>query len=230
MKRACILAAITFLACTTGGRDRASWFSQWLECEHRGVACNERIEAKAITARSSLVSRVGDALHLDVGTGSDVIFMDNRWEGSETRVYRYLGEFEPFPYLVVHLGYYEGDEFLLINRHDGSVLRVPAVPVTSPDGRRIAVASGMLADYNPNRIEVWRLAGTHLEREWMFEPKGWAARIPEWVSESEFRACKLYFTLAENADPTCQCEPIVVKLASNEWRARDESSCSSTSR
>jgi hypothetical protein len=173
---------------------------------------------------------VGDQLQLNVEQAPDAVFTDTRSDDSSAQTFRYLGELASIRYFVVHVAHYEGDDFLLVHQSDGSVIRVPAVPVPSPDGRRIAVASGMHADYNANRLEVWHLAGTKLTREWVFEPEEWAARLPEWTSASEFRACKVYFTAEEITDPQCQCEPIVVKLGSKGWTARDESSCRPTSR
>ena len=58
----------------------------------------------------------------------------------------------------------------------------------------------------------------------------WAARLPEWVNASEFRACKVYFTTEEISDPKCQCEPIVIRLGAEGWNIRDESNCRPTSR
>jgi hypothetical protein len=159
-----------------------------------------------------------------------VVFTDTKTDEPSTRIFRLVGDLAPLPYFVVHVAYYEGDEYLLVHESDESSIRVPAVPVPSPDGQRIAVASGMHADYNPNRLEVWRLAGTKLEREWSFEPREWAARLPEWVTPLEFRACKVYFTPDEISDRKCQCEPIVARRGAAGWDIRDESNCRPTSR
>lgn len=225
MKRAVVLAATVFLSCATNTHIQPAWLSQWFECAERGIACNDQIETSSIAANSARVRREGSQLHLGLGKAADRIFTDASSDDASAQIFRYLGELTPFPYSVVHVSYYEGDEFLLIHHQDGSLLRVPAVPVSSPDGRRIAVSSGMNADYNPNRLEIWQRRGTHLEREWMFEPKEWAAQLPKWINESEFHACKVYFTLEEMADPQCRCEPIVVTFSAGQWIVRDDSSC-----
>lgn len=154
MKRAVVLAASVFLSCATSTHTQSAWLSQWFECEDRGIACSEQIEASSISENSLQARREGAQLHLRFRAAPDQIFTDTISEDASDQIFRYLGELTPLPYSVVHVSYYEGDEFLLIHHQDGSVLRVPAVPVPSPDGRRIAVSSGMHADYNPNRLEI----------------------------------------------------------------------------
>lgn len=224
-----VLAGIFVWACALGANGRPPWLTRWFECERSEVSCNDQIEAEALAASPSHAHRAGKTLTL--GTDSaPVVLTDSKAPESSTTIFRLLGELTPLPYFVVHVAHYEGDEFMLVHQSDGSAIRVPAVPVPSPDGRRIAVASGMHADYNPNRLEVWQLAGTKLGREWSFEPREWAARLPEWVNASEFRACKVYFTTEEISDPKCQCEPIVIRLGAEGWNIRDESNCRPTSR
>lgn len=107
--------------------------------------------------------------------------------------YRYLGRL-PGPRLyVVERWQYQGSGVTLIDADTGAVSQVGAVPVASPDGARIAVASTNLdpaadeADQVIYRLAseltIYRYGEGKLLQEFKFEaPDDWGPGDPRWLS------------------------------------------------
>jgi hypothetical protein len=81
-----------------------------------------------------------------------------------------LGPVRQLGYHLVERTYYEGRDYLLINSSTGHRTALPDMPVISPGGRRILVASmDYEAGYQPNLLQVWRVTRDSLVREWELE-------------------------------------------------------------
>lgn len=107
--------------------------------------------------------------------------------------YRYLGRLPEPRLYVVERWQYQGSGVTLIDADTGAVSQVGAVPVASPDGARIAVAS---TDLDPATDEadqvIYRLASEltiyrhgegKLLQEFKFEtPDDWGPGEPRWLS------------------------------------------------
>ena len=69
--------------------------------------------------------------------------------------YRYEERFPVINYHLLRVGYWEGNDFLLVNGDSGAVTVVPGYPVFAPDNRTFAVAD--LSGYGLSFIQVWSL-------------------------------------------------------------------------
>jgi hypothetical protein len=112
------------------------------------------------------VTRAGGTLRLRLGTGRTATFVDDLAEGSAFRRHLYRGHLRALGVHVVEVGFYEGGEYLVYHDATGAHVRVPDVPVPSPDGLRFAVGSVDLhAGYAPNVLQVWRVTASGIVRE-----------------------------------------------------------------
>ena len=173
--------------------------------------CSEAIQNMKLVAADGLVSVSEDS----------ICFSGRAWTGCVSRMMgdpsfpgtaRYIGTYGSAPYHVLWIGYYEGSSVSLIHTQTGAIIEVDAVPVVSPDGSRLAVASGDLAvQYNPNRLSVWRYESSSLLREWSVEPDQWEPRSVEWVSNLALRV--------ERAWPSARyrIDTVMVVLEGGEW-------------
>jgi hypothetical protein len=89
-----------------------------------------------------------------------VIFTDTLPNTDETEIrdYQYFGQFPEIGVYIAHLDYYEGSEFILIDKHTGMQTSVWNKPKLSPNDKFIANLSpsyGM--EGVPNGIQVWRV-------------------------------------------------------------------------
>lgn len=99
--------------------------------------------------------------------------------------FHYLGTLERPPYHVLWAQYWEGSRILLIHSSAGTRVWVDALPVPSPDGERLAVASAdLIARYNRNRLTILAAADDSLTTDWSIEPELWGPNAAWWVSDS----------------------------------------------
>lgn len=106
--------------------------------------------------------------------------------------YRYLGRLPGPPLYVVERWQYQGSDVALIDADTGAVSEVGAVPVASPDGVRIAVASTVLdpsADESDqviyrlaSALTIFRYSDGKLLQEFKLEaPDDWGPGEPRWL-------------------------------------------------
>ena len=115
---------------------------------------------------------------------------------------------------VLWLQFPEGSAVRLVDVQSGAVHAMEDLPVPSPDGRRLLIASGDLeAQYSPNRLAVWRWEPQGPVNEWQIEPTEWEAREVQWLNDSSFSVTRVYpFVQGYPSDTT------VVRRAADGWR------------
>ena len=126
----------------------------------------------------------------------------------------------------------EGMGYLLVNHGTGDLVRIHALPIVSPDGRRFATASEDLESrYVPNAIQIWRIAENAVVLEWSLEPAGdpvvitpdaWGPANLRWTSPTEIRVQKVTY------DPeTFQKligDEVAIRRIRGRWRVSPETS------
>lgn len=108
--------------------------------------------------------------------------------------YSYLGTISRPPYHVLWAQYVEGNQVLLVHAATGKRVWVDAIPVVSPDGNRLAVASADLAvGYNFNRLTIFAASGDSLVVDWLVEPQDWGPSAAAWLSDSTIAVERIVF-------------------------------------
>lgn len=151
------------------------------------AACAEvplRGRASALRADSSRTL-------ITLANGRAVSFRNDFTEGNAYIRHVDRGPVPRLGYHLVEIVYYEGSDFLLINPATGHQTIVEVPPLVSPGGGRVLVASmDYEAGYNPNLIQVWRVAPDSLVREWEqrtgeYAPAtGWGASDARWLNDT----------------------------------------------
>jgi hypothetical protein len=155
------------------------------------AAC--RSEAPPARAGGAEWTRAADSLHvtLRLANGRTLALVDDTTEGARYVRRSFEGPLPGTELLVVREGFYEGWDYLLVHPATGRATVVPERPVVSPDGSRLLVVSADLeAGYQPNVLQIWRIAPDGLEKEWELETAdftagdGWAGSDPRWLGDT----------------------------------------------
>lgn len=132
-----------------------------------------------------------------LANGRAISFRNDYTEGNAYIRYVDRGPVPRLGYHLVEIVYYEGSDFLLINPATGHQTTVEVPPLVSPGGVRVLVASmDYEAGYNPNLLQVWRVAPDSLVREWElrtgeYAPStGWGASDAAWVNDTTVELVK----------------------------------------
>ena len=145
--------------------------------------CAQAIEALQLVASGSLAWRDARGIWFEADRG--YICVPHDTVGGWPSWFSYLGTLAEPPYHVLWQQYHEGNGVLLVNVASGTRVPVDALPVASPDGRFVVVASLDLdAAYNPNRIAIYRSVGDSLMREWSLAPTDWGPGAPIWIDSA----------------------------------------------
>lgn len=133
-------------------------------------AADYALEAHAIAAAHGRAERDGSRLSVTLRNGQRVTFVDTLAEGDEHHRFLYH---QFLPALGVHdieLWFYEGRTHVLVVERTGRERIVPGPPVLSPTGQRFVAASRDLeANYEPNRLEIWRATKQGIVREFVLD-------------------------------------------------------------
>lgn len=157
-------------------------------------------ETQMIRAYSDTVKRAGKKLTFKMRGGGEVAFADENTgiESDSSVSYQFVDRLAAVGYYLVHIQYWEGDEYRMVNETNGRHFDIPVKPEISPGKKRLAAVSASDA-YNFNGIEVWRFMKGRMKREWKLEPEGHPAfHFIAWDGDDAFRVGK--YASAEQND------------------------------
>lgn len=157
-------------------------------------ACADSVERDALGRAGQAVERRGDTLLVRPTHGPEVRLATDTTDADRWVIYRYQGFLPDVGQHLVAAGFYEGGEYLLVDRTTGRRVDVPARPVVSPGGQRFVVASlDLEAGYGPNRIAVWRITAGGPMLEWSLDGgTAWGARDPVWITDDELHFTRVH--------------------------------------
>jgi len=165
--------------------------------------------------------READQLVLTLFSGAEMRLQDVRAGSYETdRVYSFHGYLEPIGSFLIHVLLWEGDGYLLIDTQSGAQHWLDAPPLLSPNGQRFLTASmDVMAGYNPNRVQIYRVVTGSIELEWSLEPGDWGPAEAAWLDNQTIRVVRSKlapsFTLYEAGT-------ILLKYAEGMWSVASE--------
>lgn len=135
-------------------------------------------DPRARDREPALFEKIGDkalrtqgTLRLVTAQGS-VELTDSRCENGPVDHCRGYGLVDWIPeqeMFVVHIQYWEGDAYLLVDARTGADVQLQGYPRLSPNRAEFVTVSGEESDYNWNGIEVWRFAANGPQQEWRHE-------------------------------------------------------------
>lgn len=161
-----------------------------------GVAFADSGEIAAFAQSRGEVVRTGCRLTFRDTGGAYLHLDDVREEGSAWILHRYRGYLEALGAHVVQVGFYEGGNYRLVYP-GGAQVTVAGWPVPSPDGARfVAWSMDLVAEYDPNVIQVWRRTPAAARLELAIESGLWGPGDVRWVDSATI-AFQQHFPLAD---------------------------------
>ncbi|HEX2095340.1 MAG TPA: hypothetical protein VHG28_23290, partial [Longimicrobiaceae bacterium] len=169
-----LLLLLPAAACTPGARASppagpAPAPDPYEACGSREDAevCAAEVERAALARSGGRARRSGGRLEIAAAGGRVIPLANDTTEGERYVRYRYREYLEEIGYHLVEVGFYEGGGFVLVSAATGDETHLHGSPVVSPDRARfVAVSVDLVAGYDPNGIQVWRLTGAGPRLEW----------------------------------------------------------------
>jgi hypothetical protein len=180
--------------------------------------CSQFIEKSQIPKYSSYIRRRGEQLIIHLRNGNEIALKDINPGESGGKSYSFRTYLKRVGYFLFEVAYWEGGAFVLVNDSSGKEVVIDHIPIISPDRKRFITASfDIEARYNPNRIQIYRLASIGPMLEWSFEPsESWGPVNPKWINNEEIKLEKA--TLAENG---YKYSPLTLIFRNNIWNLKD---------
>ena len=152
-------------------------------CSSFGNACGtKKREADQIKRFSQKVVREKDQLKLTLESGKQLVLTDADLRSEHRRVYRFITIFPQTGYFLVQINAWEGRAYRMIHGSTGTMIQLDAVPIISPDMKRLVTTSlDLEAGYMPNRIQIYRIEAVGIEQEWQKEFAGSGPSDAEWI-------------------------------------------------
>jgi hypothetical protein len=165
--------------------------------------CAQAIERYQVQQYSQFVARDTSHLTLRLLSGDSLVLSDSVVEGWGGRSYTYCDYLRAIGYHFIHVQYWEGGDYLLVDATSGKSTYIPGVPAISPDGERFVVTSVDLeAGYGPTTVQVWKLRPDSPMLEWQLDPLSlqegaptdslWGISAARWVSPTLIHARREY--------------------------------------
>ncbi|MCD4775710.1 MAG: hypothetical protein K8S15_06605 [Candidatus Aegiribacteria sp.] len=159
------------------------------------LLCSITLSAFSLTLGKTKFTQHGgmafqmDSLTLCIVTtqGDTLIFRDRlNPQYAENFICHRLFSYLPVQkYWVILKSYYEGGGWQLINGENGRVNTVISIPIPSPDGNRLVCANAdIVACFNDNGIEVWRIDPDSLALEFQDLNVSWGPVNTDWKNDS----------------------------------------------
>lgn len=170
------------------------------------------------------VRRDGDTLYLK--TGSDALLAFKNAQScmpSSPCDYEFVDYYGDLGFYLIFVGYYEGEDYVMISDKDGKEYSVKEVPKVSPDETRIISVSACDA-YCINGVFVWRVVNGRLVSELFYVPEEYAQySFVKWVDDRTIElAKKVYASRQICQESDFMTVPVKLELEDGGWRFHDD--------
>jgi hypothetical protein len=194
------------------------YFEQICKDIRNSHECAQAIECYQIKRYSKYFSRQNNQLKIKLKNGKILALKDSLEDDVDGKWYNFREYLQDVGYFVIHVQYYEGNEYLMINDKTGKEYRIFEIPHISPDKRRFVSVSASEA-YNPNGVWIWRFTPGGLVNELSYEPKEYSLfTFVSWENNKTIKLSK--YTHDPKRSPIAV--PALLKLEANEWKFFEE--------
>lgn len=121
-----------------------------------------------------------------LNSGADSVLRNN-WDenGDGGIVFHYVQSCKDIDYWLVFISYYEGSEYLLMDKDDGNKIYVWGPPVVSPDKKHfITYSCDIEAAYDYNGIQLFEISGRKAILKWKKEINLWGPDEVRWKDDN----------------------------------------------
>ncbi len=154
---------------------------------HNSYECAKKIEKHQLTNFSHLIKRNNDNLILTIENNADVIFIDKEFDDGVIR-YSFRDYIKEINSYIVHIQYFEGNAYCLINKNSGETIIIPGLLKISPDkSRLVSYNVDLVAEYTVNGFVIYRLTNTSFIKEFelIIEIDEWGPSNAEWIDNNQ---------------------------------------------
>lgn len=158
--------------------------------------CAKKIEKYQLTKFSHLIKRNNNKLTLKIDNNADLILNDIDKEYDDGVWYSFRDYIKEINSYIVHIQYYEGDAYYLINKNSGEKIIIPGLVKISPNKKRlVSYNMDLVAEYTVNGFVIYNLTNTSFIKE--FESKidinEWGPSNAEWINDNQIEFEKTVF-------------------------------------
>ncbi|MBR0756568.1 hypothetical protein JQ604_30690 [Bradyrhizobium jicamae] len=207
-------------------------------CQHPAIVLDEkaktgsyasdpysRASEKACIAKTkSLTARRGGELRLKLANGAMKLYKDNQTKAAcagasyeSCKSYMLYDYFPEHGLLLVHVMYYESDEWLLVRQQDGRQEQIVAPPRYSPDRKWLASVfwTDGPSDGN-NGIDILPASGESIEQAFHYRSEGY--ELWEYVGWESDDRLSVKVTWRVGSDPELATWPAEVVRVNGKWQ------------
>ncbi len=136
------------------------------------------------------VKRVGDSLIFTLSNGKTTVLANNtKEENDQYSIFFYAGYLPAIHQYLAYGGYYESNDYLLINSDNGDITHVWGVPAISPDHKHIICASiDLVAGVNFNGFQLFSYRDNKLVPEGDVQFDKWGPGQMKWIDNKTIEA------------------------------------------
>lgn len=160
-----------------------TWYEGCPKEIHNVYECKQYLEGGILKKYPNLVSRKAHQLKIKLSNGQTKIITDIRDEndGDKTRIFSFINYFPSIQYGLLHVQFYEGGSYNLIDMRTGVQTEVLGDAVLSPDNRRLAISyADVMAGYSSNVLAVYLVLPRGLVLEFRELAQEWGPVDLKW--------------------------------------------------
>ena len=221
----CWFAGVVLLApCAVASTELDYMVNKLPECavnSQSETSCARAVERLQLVKNRKFATRTNDVL--TVQTAKKQLKWVDDYSDSYQKfiVYSYLGFNPKLRVHVIHLNYYEGDAYMVIDHRTGQLAYPSGFPVWSPDGTHfLSVSQDMFASFNPNNVEIWELNSGKFVRLFNLEPE-WGPGVGKWIAPHTIQVEKFCYedstTLLANSATLTPCGTAKIHRSGRKW-------------
>jgi hypothetical protein len=164
-------------------------------CGSHWGECGTTLDSAQLAVAGRQAFRDSLGVHVRLASGAYLLLARDTTDWPAT--YQFHAWLPRVSQYLIHLQYFEGDGYMLLDARTSARIYLDDIPVFSPSGDRFAVASGDTeTNYNPTSLSVWRITRTEVIQEWRWADSaltaGWAPQAARWKNEVTIEADYLY--------------------------------------
>lgn len=148
--------------------------------------CAAKAERALIGVHRTEITRTGNALRIRLIKSGSIVFRDNGGSSYNAVDWGNAGRF-----VALRKQYFEGNDWQLLDRRNGTIKSIRGYPLFSPDGTKFVAATEDLdAGYIRNVLDVYNVTPNGVVRAFRAMPDSggsWAARDVAWDGEDTIR-------------------------------------------
>lgn len=216
-KRALLVCAVSLLVVAYG--------CAGLKKSPDGAVQNEEYqEMLRIERFKENVRRDGDTLYLKTESGTYLTFKDTQsCDPPSPCDYEFVDFYSDLGFYLVFVGYYEGEDYIMISDKDGKEYSVKDIPMLSPDRERV-VSISTCGAFCINGVFIWRIVDGGLVSELFYEPGEYARySFIKWEDALTIELTKkIYSTERLCPEFDFMMVPVTLRLEEGGWKFYDD--------